>query len=729
MTAPTLAILAMLQIAVPFDGPAPPVPPAVISRDSYSGRATLRAVRLKEPLRIDGKLDEDIYSGVPGISEFVQMEPHAGSPATERTELWIFFDDKNVYVAFRCWESQPERMVVHEMRRDNANLWLGENIAFMFDTFYDRRNGVEFGVTPSGGRYEGQITNERQYNGDWNPIWDVAVARFSGGWTVETAIPFKSLRYRPGRFQTWGFQARRINAWKNELSFLTALPPALGMGRGIFAASLAPTLVGIEAPPGAKNLEIKPYIETTSALDGNASETGGLDVKYGITQNLTADFTYRPDFAQVEADEEQINLTRFSLLFPEKREFFRENQGLFTFGGSTGGDTPILFYSRQIGINNGSAIPIQTGERLTGRIGLFSLGALHMKSDGQRTSGTPGTDFSVFRLKHDLLHRSSVGMIFTRRAADGGSGSGTNQVIGFDGAFAFFRNLTINTYWAKTRTSGMSGQDTSYRTQLDYAGDRYGFQLERLAVGADFNPEIGFVRRNDIRKSFAQFRFSPRPRRLKSVRKFSVVGSATYIENGVGHLESRVLDAAFTTEFQTSDLFWVGYNNDEEYLPAPFAIASTTTLPIGRYGFGTARTGYSLGPQRKFSGIISLQSGNFYDGHKTSLSLASGRTNLTGRVGFQPTLSFDQVRLREGRFQNRLMGSRVTYALTPMAFFSALIQYNSTAHSVASNVRLRWEYKPGSELFIVYNQERDTQIPGLSSNRAFVLKINRVFRF
>jgi hypothetical protein len=184
----------------------------------------------------------------------------------------------------------------------------------MFDTFYDRRNGVEFGVTPNGGRYEGQITNERQYNGDWNPIWDVAVSRFSNGWTVETAIPFKSLRYRPGREQIWGFQARRINAWKNELSFLTALPPALGMGRGIFAASLAATVVGIEAPTSSKNVEIKPYLEGSSSMDAAAITNhvlgaGGVDVKYGLTQNLTADFTYHPDFAQVEADEEQINLT------------------------------------------------------------------------------------------------------------------------------------------------------------------------------------------------------------------------------------------------------------------------------------------------------------------------------------------------------------------------------------------------------------------------------------
>src|SRR5262245_10950436 len=242
-----------------FEGPPPPVPPEVISRDPASGRATVRAVRVTEPWRLDGQLDEAVYTNVPSMSDFIQMEPHAGSLATEKTEVWILFDDKNVYVTFRCWESHPERMVVNEMRHDNSNLWLGDNIAFMFDTFHDRRNGVEFGVAPNGGRYEGQITDERQYNGDWNPVWDVAVGRFSNGWTVETAIPFKSMRYRSGQSQIWGFQARRINTWKNELSFLTRLPPSLGMGRGIFAASLAPAVVGLETPAASRNLDVKPY--------------------------------------------------------------------------------------------------------------------------------------------------------------------------------------------------------------------------------------------------------------------------------------------------------------------------------------------------------------------------------------------------------------------------------------------------------------------------------------
>jgi hypothetical protein len=344
-----------------FDGPAPPVAPATVTRDE-AGRATIRAVRLSSPLRLDGALDEEIYTSVSPISDFIQVEPQEGAPATERTELWVTFDDDHVYVSFRCFESEPDRVVANEMRRDGNSLWQGNDVVgFVFDSFYDRRNAFQFIVNPIGGRMDGQITNERQWNGDWNPVWDAKVGRFDGGWTVEAALPFKSLRFRPGRAQIWGFNAVRANRWKNELSFVTRVPNALGM-RGLNQASLAATVVGLEAPSGSRSLEIKPYAISglttdrlaTPSVSNDVTGDIGFDVKYGVTRNLTADVTYNTDFAQVEADEQQVNLTRFSLFFPEKREFFLENQGMFLFGGATTGNnaassnTPILFHSRQM---------------------------------------------------------------------------------------------------------------------------------------------------------------------------------------------------------------------------------------------------------------------------------------------------------------------------------------------------------------------------------------------
>ena len=355
------------SVGVVIDGPPPPQPPDVISRDP-TGRATVRAVRVVDALTIDGTLDERVYEDVLPMSDFIQIEPQEGSPATQRTEVWLLFDDDHIYVSARLWESHPERMIANEMRRDNSNITQNELFAFSLDTFYDRRNGVLFNTNPIGGRMDGQITNETQFNGDWNPIWRVVSGRFDGGWTVEASIPFQSLRYRPGQAQIWGFNVLRNNRWKNEISFLTPIPAAKGSGLDIMMMSAAATVYGLEAPPGSRNLEIKPFAITDLASDRSAtppvsndlSGDIGLDVKYGITQNLVADLTVNTDFAQVEADEQQVNLTRFSLFFPEKREFFLENQGKFAFGGAganlVGGDpnTPILFYSHRIGARAGA---------------------------------------------------------------------------------------------------------------------------------------------------------------------------------------------------------------------------------------------------------------------------------------------------------------------------------------------------------------------------------------
>ena len=738
---PPADAIGSLDLPFAFDGPPPPVAPAVISRDE-SGRATIRAVRLTTPLRLDGRLDEPFYASVPPISDFIQQEPREGAPATEKTEIWLAFDGDHVYVSVRCWESQPERVVANEMRRDGTNMWSGNDIvSLMFDTFYDRRNSFNFTVNAIGGRQDGHVTNERQWNGDWNTVWDVKAGRFENGWTVEIAIPFKSLRYRPGRAQIWGFNAFRTNRWKNEISYITRIPAPRGQ-QGLFQGSLAATVVGLEAPSGSKNLELKPYAISDLTTDRTAAPTVsndvggdlGFDLKYGLTQNLTADFTYNTDFAQVEADEQQVNLTRFNVFFPEKREFFLENQGTFAFGGAAaggfggGGDTPILFYSRRIGLDQGREVPIEAGGRMTGRIGRYTLGFLDIQADD--AAGARATNFSVIRVKRDLLRRSSVGLLFTGRSV-AQSGAGTNEAYGVDGTFGFYDNLTINTYWARTSTEGLSGKDTSYRAQLDYAGDRYGIQMERLVIGDNFNPEIGFVRRDDVRRSFGQFRFSPRPRSIGLVRKFSWAGSMAYLENGAGRLETRDVTGEFAIEFQSSDRLGVSYSDTYEFLPRPFRITPGVTLPVAGYNFGNLGVAMNFGRHRTFFGNLSAEHGTFYNGHKTALGVSRGRVNVTSQLSIEPTYSINWVDLAQGSFTTHLPGSRLTYAMTPLMFASALVQYNSTTHAMAANVRLRWEYQPGSELFVVYNEERDTlgrRFPDLA-NRAFIVKINRLFRF
>ena len=416
-----------------IDGPPPPIAPATITRDA-AGKATVRAVRLSNSVQLDGSLDEDFYETVPPVSNFLQQTPNEGAPATELTEAWIFYDDQNIYISARVWESAPEsQWLANEMQRDSFQLLNNDSFSVAFDTYYDRRNSVGFLVNPIGGFFDFEVTDEGNPNPDWNPIWDVRTGRFNEGWTVEMEIPFKSLRYRPGTSQVWGLQIGRNVRRRNESTYLTQVP--ISAGPGLLRVSAAGTLTGIEVPKDNRTFEIKPYVIGALATDINAtpkilnqsSGDFGVDVKYGVTQNLTLDFTYNTDFAQVEVDEQQVNLTRFSLFFPEKREFFLEGRGIFDFGQGVrrisgngppvmrpgapsffgGGDVPVVFFSRRIGLNQGQATPILGGARLTGKIGKFSIGALNIQTDDTEDVNTVGTNFTVLRMKPTVSTRCS----------------------------------------------------------------------------------------------------------------------------------------------------------------------------------------------------------------------------------------------------------------------------------------------------------------------------------
>ena len=737
-------------------GPPPPATPATIARDA-ADQATLRAVRLSAPLDIDGVLDERIYQALPPASGFIQILPDEGQLASEQTAVWVLFDDDNLYVSARCLSAAPEsEWVASDMRRDGTGL--GQYVGIVLDTFYDRRNAVEFVINPLGGRMDGQITNERGWNQDWNPVWSVRVGRFDGGWTFEAVIPFKSLRYRPGREQVWGFNIERRVVWNNEYSALVPLPASRSFS-AIMQISEAATLVGLEVPDAGINLELKPYaiaelngVRTAAPrLSNVASGDFGLDVKYGVTENLVADLTVNTDFAQVEADEQQINLTRFSLFFPEKREFFLENQGVFAFGGEAGAgqfagisNTPILFYSRRIGLHSEGGVahevPIDAGGRLTGRIGKYSLGLLNIRTGDAPAAGAQATSFSVFRLRRDLFRRSNIGVMFTDRSVSR-TGRGSNQAYGVDGLFSFYQNLNISTYWAETRSGRADAGDdqSSHRVQLDYMGDRYGVQLERLAVGDDFRPEIGFLRRDDFEQSFAKFRFSPRPRSIAAVRQFFWEGQIDYITDRAGLLETRQARGRFAVEFENSNLFDVIYNRNYEFLAEPFPLAAAVIVPVGGYDFDDVEVGYQLGQQNRVSGRVAVQHGGFYGGTKTSLNFGMGsgffgtRLELTRQLSIEPNLSLNWIDLPFGKFDTQLVSTRTIYALNPLMFVSALVQYNSASRSVSTNLRLRWEYHPGSELFVVYNEERANTLLAPRryplQNRALIIKLNRLFRF
>jgi hypothetical protein len=743
------AAIASAQLA-PARGATPPgdrpatAATALVSRDA-GGHATVRAIRVTTPLRIDGRLDEAVYEATEPIGGFLQQEPDEGQPATERTDAWVFFDDKNVYVAARCWDTHPERRVANEMRRDTNQLRQNDTFAVLFDTFHDRRNGYLFYANPIGGLADSQITDEGPPNTDWNTVWNVKTAEFDQGWTIEMAIPFDSLRYQPGSQQTWGINLRRVVRWKNEWSYLTQVPRALTTFRGILKVSSAGTLVGLEAPPAGRNIEVKPYAMAGLTTDrtipqpisNDPSGRIGGDVKYSITENLTADLTFNTDFAQVEVDEQQVNLTRFNLFFPEKRDFFLEGLGIFAFGGraSAGlaagsGDTPYLFFTRRIGLDGSRVIPLRAGGRLTGRTGRFTLGALNVQTGEDEAGSVKSTNFTVLRAKRDILRRSSIGAMYTHRSALPGA-AGSNDGYGVDAAMAFHENLRIDGYLAGTRTDDRQGNNLSYRGLFDYNGDRYGVQLERLVVEPNFNPEIGFVRRPDMRRNYGQLRFSPRPTSIAHVRKFTVLSNLNYVTNNQSRLDTRELQGQFQTELQNSDVLSLSYIDTFERLVRPFAITPAVRIPIGSYSFHTFQMSYTGGQQRKISGAISYESGTFYDGDRRTIAVSGARAQVTPRISVEPSFSVNRIDLPLGNFTTTVVRARGTFTMTPRMFVSAIAQYNSANSSIGSNLRFRWEYLPGSELFVVYTDDYDSAaLEDIASlrNRAIVVKFNRLIR-
>jgi hypothetical protein len=718
-------------------------PPDVYTRDA-NGHITVRAVRLREPLAIDGRLDEEIYRQVPHLGPFIQQEPNEGAEATEATDVWIFFDDRNLYVSARCWDSQAERIVANELRRDHINIFQNDNFGFSLDTFHDQRSGFFFNTNAVGGLRDLEIIDERGGNIDWNGVWDVRARRFDKGWDAEFAIPFKTLRYRGTGAQTWGLILRRIIRWKNESQYLTPIPSSYGTS-GIYKFSSGATLVGLEAPDDRPVVEVKPYgiaamtdRRTGSSIGRNETGDVGIDLKYGLSKGLTADFTYNTDFAQVEADEQQINLTRFSLFFPEKRDFFLESQGVFQFGnprarGITGQApslSPLVFFSRRIGLNEGQRVPIVAGGRVTGRAGKYAIGALQIRTGDEPQAQATTTDFSAVRVRRDFLRRSTIGLIATNRS-HGTAGPGASQVVGADAALAFHDNVLFSTYYAQSHTPGERRNQASYMTQFSYSPDRYGVNLEHLHVGEGFNPDVGFLPRQSFRRTYGAARFSPRPRASDLVRKYWYEASLDYITDTHNVLETRNAVATFRIDFNSSDGVDLEYTDQYELLRQPFRIVPALAIPAGSYRFQNLGLGYRLGPQRRLTGSFALGHGSFYDGTKTEAGY-NGRLELTTRLAVEPRVTVNWIQLPAGDVTTKLASTRVTYALNARAAVSALLQYTSTSRTLASNVRFRWEYLPGSDLFVVYSDGRDTVtqagIPRLQ-NRTVAIKATRLLRF
>ena len=370
-------------------------------------------------------------------------------------------------------------------------------------------------------------------------------------------------------------------------------------------------------------------------------------------------------------------------------------------------------------------------------MGAFDVGALNIQTGDEATSGAVPTNFTVVRLKRDILRRSSVGALFTNRSVSV-AGDGANRVFGADATFAFHDNVSLLGYVARTRTPGRDGQDLSYQGQFTYAGDRYGLTAEHLLVEDNFLPEVGFVRRENFRRSYATARFSPRPRSIAAIRQFRLEASFDYVLTAdTGSVETRQAQVGFSAEFETSDRVGMTLADNYELLVEPFEPGAAVTLPVGGYGFRDVEVTYTVGAQRRLTGIVTVRAGEYYNGDIRSVGFSRGRVALTPELSIEPTLSINWVDTPHGSFRADLIVSRVTYTFTPRMFFSGLLQYNSDTDTISSNLRLRWEYSPGSELFVVYTEDRDSDPlrpdrfdqDWALRNRGLVIKVTRLFRF
>jgi hypothetical protein len=471
------------------------------------------------------------------------------------------------------------------------------------------------------------------------------------------------------------------------------------------------------------------------AISNQGNMDLGVDAKWAATQSYVTDFTYNTDFAQVEDDEQQVNLTRFSLQYPEKREFFLEGEQFFGFGTQSGSqgnnpEIPTIFFSRRIGLENGGVVPIEAGGRLLSRSGRNQIGILQMRTGDVPALGAVATDFTAARVQREVLRRSRFGVIATRRSPS--ANGHVNYAYGADAVFQFYQNIQFLNYIAKTETPGRNGNDFSHRVRFIWNADRYGIDTEHMAAGEDFNPEVGYVRRPEgFSRTHMQLRFSPRPKNIPHVRKMFYSASVEYFTDATGRrMESRDQQATVRVDFVNGDRTQLEASRTFEAIDAAFILAKGVRVPVGGYNWQQLQGTYTFGPQRKISGAASATFGSFYDGTVSEVSW-KGRLEFSPQFYAEPTVTWNRVNVPWGRGNSNLVSSRLTYTLTPRMFVSALVQYQARTDSMSTNARFRWEYKPGSELFVVYSDGRTTLARGIPDlqNRSFVVKITRLLQF
>jgi hypothetical protein len=716
------------------------------------------------PPTLDGQVNDEVWQRVEPYTSFTQQDPNEGEPASERTEVRVLFDRTNVYVGIVCFDSEPDKIIVNQSRRD-GDLNDTDAVLIVFDTFNDTQNGFVFGTNPLGIEYDGQVSGEGQasglnvrqagsrgsqrgglsaFNANWDADWRVRSQITERGWETEMAIPLKTLRYATGADRTWGFNVKRNIRRKNEQVFLSAIP----RGSDIYRVSMAAKLTGLDLPQ-RRDLKITPYVlgsankdytVATDQLDRKGDV--GLDVKWGVRPNLTADFTVNTDFAQVEADEEQINLTRFDLFFPEKRPFFLENASMFQFGATQQID---LFFSRRVGLSglgaSGLPIDIHGGARLSGKLGGFNVGLLNMQTDkaeDERTGRliTHANNFGVMRIQREV-GRSNFGAIFVNREGTGrlAGANNYNRAYGVDANVQVSTNAKLFTFLARTDSTGAFGSDYAGRIFYNFQNGLWQVAGGYSQVGETFNPEVGFLPRRGYRRPEMRLFFQPQPKRWPSIRRIQphLTHNAYYgfdgqLQSSGSHIHPLDIQLARGGRFGT----FIERTQDRPLVP--FTVYNNSgrrvVIPPGLYTWYTVNNEYQHNPSDVVYGSFLHRYGNFYDGDVNAFESTIGTrigSRFTGSIGW----ARQNITLPGGKFHTDLIPVRVSYSFTTLASLQALVQYNSQSSLISSNIRLALLNRSGTGLFVVYNDRRDTTdfTSYDTVGRSFVVKYTRLFDF
>jgi hypothetical protein len=710
---------------------------------------TATAARVAEAPTLDGDvLDDPVWHQAPVITGFWQEQPDEGQPASETTEVRMLYTGDTLYVGVVCYDRDPSSIVVSDSRRDSA-LEDSDSFQMIFDTYRDRQNGFVFGTNPAAIEYDGQVTNEGQggggtggggggnqqsgsgagFNLNWDGAWEVEAKIDERGWTAEFAIPFRTLRFPSGSDQVWGMNFQRNIRRRNERAYWAPIPRQFSLYR----LSLAGSVTGIQTPV-VRNFKITPYVLANALESGEKpaaskviGDVGG-DLKYNLTPSLTLDATINTDFAQVEVDDQQVNLDRFNLFFPEKRPFFLENAGFFTVGNPGEVD---LFFSRRIGISeDGESIPILAGGRVSGKAGQYNIGVLNMQTD-EFEDRVAANNFSVMRVTRDLPNRSAVGGLFVNRAGTGSLSPdrSTNQTYALDGKWGIGQATMLSSFVARTRTPGVDGRDHAFNLRSRTNVPRFDLEMGYQEVGDVFNPEVGFLSRDGYRK--ADFRLQTRFRpndflKLQELRPHvnsrAFFGFDGFQETGYTHIDNH-------WQFKDSTEVHTGMNVTLEGVRVPFEIFPGVFVPPGTYDHQEAQLVFMSNQGLPASVRMTTTIGGFFGGDRVALNptlnMRLGET-LTTELSYQR----NDVDLPWGSFVTNLVRTRASYSFNPRTFVQALVQYNDRADLWSMNLRFGWQQAANTGLFVVYTDSRglyDLFDRPERTDRSLIVKFSRMF--